>query len=115
MADPLAVPEYVRACAEVLKDSHDFYRRRVDLLQQWQSKMRDPERTIACDIIANGQTLPPEFAGDRYSIPVGASQAEPAMQRGISALQDVVGGYTWNSKGEKRTEEPDAIIAKEDV
>jgi hypothetical protein len=141
IADPLAVPEYVRACAEVLKDSHDFYRRRVDLLQQWQSKMRDPERTIACDIIANGQTLPPEFAGDRYSIPAGTSPAcasnsaksdsqssltvtddtqsaspvDPVMQRGISALQDVVGGYTWNSRGKKRTEEPDAIITKGDV
>ena len=43
-----------------------FYRRRCELLQQWQSNMRDPERTIVCDILANGQTLPLGVAGDRY-------------------------------------------------
>ena len=57
-----------------LESSLNFYQRRVELLQTWQSKMRDPERTIACDIIANGQTLPPENAGDRYKIPVEAQQ-----------------------------------------
>ena len=51
-----------------LKSSEDFYQRRVVLLQEWQSKMRDPERKIACDIIANGQMLPPENAGNRYKI-----------------------------------------------
>lgn len=57
----------------------NFYQRRVELLQKWQSKMRDPERAIACDIIANGQTLPSENAGDRYKIPVEAQQvAVPA-------------------------------------
>lgn len=44
--------------------SRDFYKRRVEALQQWQSSMRDPERIIVCDIIANGCTLEP--AGDRY-------------------------------------------------
>jgi hypothetical protein len=53
-------------------NSLDFYRRRADALQQWQSKMRDPERTIVCDILANGHTLEP--AGDRYTTP-------PAAQR----------------------------------
>lgn len=55
---------------EQLKDaiqSRDFYKRRCDLLQKWQSKMRDPERVIVCDILANGDTLPPEHAGDRYT------------------------------------------------
>ena len=47
--------------------SLDFYRRRINALQEWQSKMRDPERTIVCDIIANGHTLEP--AGDRYITP----------------------------------------------
>lgn len=55
--------------------SLDFYRRRVQALQQWQSKMRDPERTIVCDIIANGCALEP--AGDRYKQP--AQQQEPAV------------------------------------
>lgn len=62
-----------------LESSLDFYRRRVELLQTWQSKMRDPERTIACDIIANGQTLPPENAGDRYKIQVEAQQVAVPM------------------------------------
>jgi hypothetical protein len=42
-----------------------FYKRRMEALQQWQSKMRDPERTIVCDILANGCTLEP--AGNRYT------------------------------------------------
>jgi hypothetical protein len=65
MSDPYSVPAYVQASVERLQRSADFYRRRVDLLQQWQSRMRDPERTIVCDIIANAQMLPdPE--GRRY-------------------------------------------------
>lgn len=48
-------------------DSAQFYRRRVEALQSWQSKMRDPERTIVCDILANGHALDP--AGDRYTAP----------------------------------------------
>jgi hypothetical protein len=61
-----------------------FYRRRIDALQKWQSKMRDPERTIVCDIIANGHTLEP--AGDRYTAPpqrtwVGLTDEEKAVLR----------------------------------
>lgn len=37
--------------------SCEFYKRRVDALQAWQSKMRDPERTVVCDIIGNGFTI----------------------------------------------------------
>ena len=56
------------ALLTALQESQDtltFYKRRVELLQEWQSKMRDPERTIACDIIANGQILPDPH-GTRY-------------------------------------------------
>lgn len=58
-------------------DSLNFYKRRVEALQQWQSKMRDPERTIVCDIIANGCTLEP--SGDRYKQPAqqSAERGEP--------------------------------------
>lgn len=63
----LELAEQLTSTRELL----DFYKKRVELLQQWQSKMRDPERTIACDIIANGQTLPPEHAGDRYLVAKG--------------------------------------------
>ena len=45
--------------------NRDFYRRRAELLQREQSRMRDPERTIVCDILANG-TLLPDPHGVRY-------------------------------------------------
>ena len=51
-----------------LRQSVEFYKRRCDTLQEWQSKMRDPERTIVCDVLANGHTLPPDNAGDRYKV-----------------------------------------------
>ena len=59
-------------------DSAEFYRRRCEALQSWQSKMRDPERIIVCDILANGKTLDPAFAGDRYTAP--PQQAEPVQE-----------------------------------
>ena len=51
----------------VQQKSRDFYRRRCDLLQEWQGRMRDPERTLVCDILANGQTLPDPH-GTRYPL-----------------------------------------------
>lgn len=51
-----------------LRDSLAFYKRRCDALQEWQSKMRDPERTIVCDILANGTTLHPDYSGNRYKV-----------------------------------------------
>lgn len=48
-----------------LKSSRDFYRTRCDLLQKLQVRMRDPERTLVCDILANGCLLP-DPNGDRY-------------------------------------------------
>jgi hypothetical protein len=45
--------------------SRDFYKTRIDLLQSRQHTMRDPERTLVCDIIANGLLLPDQD-GRRY-------------------------------------------------
>ena len=45
-----------------------FYQRRCDALQDLQSRMRDPERTIVCDILANGHLLPDGAAGNRYKV-----------------------------------------------
>jgi hypothetical protein len=46
-------------------DRANWYQRRVDLLLKNQNMFRDPERTILCDVCANGQLLPdPE--GKRY-------------------------------------------------
>lgn len=47
-----------------------FTRRRFDLLQQMQSRMREPERTIVCDVLANGALLP-DPDGVRYGLPKG--------------------------------------------
>ena len=66
--------------------SLDFYRRRVEALQQWQSKMRDPERTIVCDILANGHTLEP--AGDRYTAP-----PQPAQEPVGKVVEAVEGAF----------------------
>lgn len=46
-----------------------FYKRRCDALQDVQSSMRDPERTIVCDILANGCTLQTSGARGRYDLP----------------------------------------------
>jgi hypothetical protein len=67
------------------RSSRDFYKRRADALQQWQSKMRDPERTIVCDILANGCTLEP--AGDRYTTPP-AAQPAPVQGPDYKALYE---------------------------
>lgn len=51
-----------------LESQTAFYMRRVQALEQWQSRMRDPERTVVCDILANGFTLDPPVPRDRYEL-----------------------------------------------
>ena len=43
--------------------------KRLDMLASAQVRMREPERTIVCDILANGGLLP-DPSGDRYGFPV---------------------------------------------
>lgn len=47
------------------KQRFDFYKRRCESLQDQQRFMREPERTIVCDILANGSLLP-DPKGKRY-------------------------------------------------
>lgn len=42
---------------EKLEQSVEFYKSRCDELQRVQKRMRDPERKLVCDILANGHTL----------------------------------------------------------
>jgi hypothetical protein len=56
--------ELVEHCRK-LTHSADWNRRRVDMLSQMQKHMRDPERTLVCDVIANCQLLP-DPTGKRY-------------------------------------------------
>jgi hypothetical protein len=48
-----------------LKFSNEWYESRFELLQKVQKYMRDPERTIVCDILANNSLLP-DPSGKRY-------------------------------------------------
>ena len=48
-----------------LEKSLHFYTLRHDLLAKTQKRMRNPERTLVCDILANG-TLLPDPQGKRY-------------------------------------------------
>jgi hypothetical protein len=47
------------------KESKTRYRNKIELLQSEQKNFREPERTIVCDIIANGFLLP-DPDGTRY-------------------------------------------------
>jgi hypothetical protein len=56
--------------------SRNFYKQRCELLQQVQKHMRDPERTIVCDILANN-TLLPDPEGKRYGLDLVKEIGEP--------------------------------------
>lgn len=47
--------DHWKADAKRLREEKEFYKRRCDALQNEQSGMRDPERQIVCDILANGK------------------------------------------------------------
>lgn len=53
---------------EGAETSAEWHKRRWMALQMHQTKMREPERTIVCDIIANGELMHPTVAGNRYSV-----------------------------------------------
>ena len=53
---------------ELAESSVVWHRRRWMALQMHQTKMREPERTMVCDILANGELMHPTVAGDRYAI-----------------------------------------------
>jgi hypothetical protein len=53
------------AAARIVAERMKTYDRKLRLLTKEQHRMRDPERTLLCDIIANGQLLP-DPNGSRY-------------------------------------------------
>ena len=53
---------------EAAESSVAWHQRRWMALQMRQKKMREPERTIVCDILANGELMHPTVAGNRYSV-----------------------------------------------
>ena len=58
-----------------------FYSKRMDMLQCWQSSMRDPERKIVCDILANGFTLTPKEAIDNANAAIAAQAREKVLEK----------------------------------
>lgn len=74
----------------------EFYQKRMEMLQCWQSSMRDPERKIVCDILANGFTLTTKEEVDN-----AAAQARGDVLKEIFAwLCDPDGGdMVYNPKG----------------
>lgn len=74
--------------------SRDFYARRVDALQAVQSTMRDPERKMVCDILANGETY------EKPATPASASEAVPVVCPGCGCEAGVAHAPYWNHKGE---------------
>ena len=62
----LTQQELIRHC-ESLYDERQFYIRRFDRLQKEQQRMREPERTMVCDILANGSLLY-DPTGIRYTV-----------------------------------------------
>ncbi len=51
--------------AQAVCEKNNFYKTRCELLQKVQKYMRDPERQIVCDILANNSLLP-DPSGVRY-------------------------------------------------
>ena len=68
MAQAPAVPvaEDVAKELDIAREALQWYLRRFDHLQRVRHRMRDPERTMVCDILANGSLLFPE--GNRYAM-----------------------------------------------
>src|SRR6476646_7150180 len=58
-------PFVLRSTLERSYYDASFYVSRCSALAAAQRKMRDPERTIVCDILANGKLLP-DPDGERY-------------------------------------------------
>ena len=88
----LDVAENLEQAAGALADANEskaFYQRRCDALQDLQNRMRDPERTIVCDILANGHLLPDGAAGNRYKVMPDAELA--AAKAVIAACHEAIG------------------------
>ncbi len=57
-----------------LERERDWYRGRVQALERAKSMFREPELTVLCDILANGQLLP-DPCGIRYGSNAGSKKS----------------------------------------
>lgn len=71
--------ELVEHCRK-MKGQHEWRGNRLDLLARVQKHMRDPERKLVCDILANGQLLP-DPTGSRYGFKTTGKEHGPTPIR----------------------------------
>jgi len=74
------------AALRIISERVKAYDRKLRLLQTEQHRMRDPERTLLCDILANGQLLP-DPQGSRYGQNVPTVATEGAGESPTEAAQ----------------------------
>jgi hypothetical protein len=72
----------------VVQFTVDFYRRRVNALSKWQKRMREPERTAVCDILANGRTLDPPIPSNRYEVKEQLASQVDGLKVAVRNLQE---------------------------
>lgn len=70
-------------------ESRDWYRSRIDMLQREQKRMREPERTLLCDILANCALLPDPA---RYAAVTWHTEPPPDWERVLFEAPD---GFLW--------------------
>jgi hypothetical protein len=76
----------------------DFFKRRCDLLQIVQRCMRDPERTLVCDVLANGHLLhdvDSEAGKARYLAPEAAPVQLPEPSAWMFGCKTGGGSVGW--------------------
>ena len=91
--------EQLRKDVVKLVNSRNWNKRRLDLLASVQKHMRDPERQLVCDILANGQLLPDPH-GTRYGFPASGNEhlslpnasVDLPPRSGPNSKQDAYGG-----------------------
>lgn len=69
----------------------EWHRGRIEMLGREQKRMRDPERTLVCDILANGQLLP-DPKGARYGNLPENVQVDLPPKAGGDSTNDAIGG-----------------------
>ena len=98
------------------KDSAAWHARRTSLLQSLQSTMQEPERTIVCDVLANGHLLQgPDGNPDqqRYAAP---ALTRPAVQVGSwSWLRGIIGGLAKHRHKMEGTGQTHTFVVLDDV
>ena len=70
--------DVTEAAMRIIADSREWHAKRTSMLAKEQKRMRDPERTLVCDILANGQLLP-DANGSRYGMPNGEHSNTPTQ------------------------------------